>query len=78
MKSGNDTLQETSALNKVSVTTGKTTLYLDRWGMVSDSDGGTATNLDFLLAPSGKNTNTVRLCAGTGGRIELKRDGSAC
>ena len=75
---GGSTLQQASALNKVTVTASKTTLHLDRWGMISDSAGGAAINLDLLLTPSGKNNNTVRLCAGKGGRIELKRDGSAC
>ena len=73
VKSGNDTLQETSALNKVSVTTGKTTLYLDRWGMVSDSDGGVPTALDFLLTPANKDENAAsatRVCIRVSGLIQ--------
>ncbi len=72
VKSGNDTLQETSALNKVSVTTGKTTLHLDRWGMVSDSDGGVPTALDFLLTPANKDENAAsatRVCISGSGLI---------
>jgi len=71
-------LQETAAPTSVSITADKTTLHLDRWGMVSDSNAGAAITLDFLVAPSGKNNNATRLCAGTGGRIVLTKDGGAC
>ncbi len=76
--SSDGTLQETAALTKVNVTASKSTLYLDRWGMVSDSAGGAAVALDFLVAPSGKTNNTTRLCVGTGGRIVQVKDGGAC
>lgn len=78
VESGGDTLQETAALSQVNVEADEATLHLDRWGMVSDTAGGAAIALDFLLAPSGKTVNTIRLCTGVGGRIEQKNDGSAC
>ncbi|VUZ26732.1 Uncharacterised protein [uncultured Comamonas sp.] len=81
VKSGNDTLQETVALTKVTVTASKTKLYLDRWGMVSDTADGAAIALDFLLVPNGKADNdpgATRLCASSGGRITLVRAGGAC
>jgi len=77
-------LQETAAPTNVEIRPDAdapplpTTLYLDRWGMVSDSNAGAAIALDFLVAPSGKNNNATRLCAGTGGRIVLTKDGGAC
>lgn len=77
-------LQETAALTNVEIRPDDdedalpTTLHLDRWGMVSASAGGAATALNFLVAPSGKTDNTTRMCASTGGRIELKKDGGNC
>lgn len=78
VKSGSDTLQDKASLNGIDIEADETTLHLDRWGMVSASAGGAATALDFLVAPSGKTDNTTRMCASTGGRIELKKDGGNC
>lgn len=67
------TLQETAALNKITVTASKTTLYLNRWGMVSDSAGGVPTALDFLLTPANKDENAAsatRVCIRVNGLIQ--------
>lgn len=89
VKSGGDTLQKTSALSNIAVKVQNppkkedkdVPLHLDRWGMVSDTAGGAAIALDFLLVPNGKADNdpgATRLCASAGGRITLVRAGGAC
>lgn len=78
---GGSTLQQASALNKVTVTASKTTLHLDRWGMISDTAGGAAIALNILLVPSGKadtDSGATRLCASSGGGVTLVRAGGAC
>ena len=81
--SGSDTLQQTPALSRVAVTQSgsKTTLYVDRWGMLSDSSGGAPTAMNLLLTPSGKastDASAIRLCIASGGRIVQSKQGAAC
>lgn len=79
--SGTTVLQEAAAPSKVSITLagddGK--IIVDRWGMLSHS-GGTATLMDFLIFPEGKDgdTNAARLCAGQAGRIVQKKGSESC
>lgn len=57
------------------------TLYLDRWGMLSESNGGAAAAMDILLYPDGKSNtdiSAIRLCISGGGRIEQRKQGAAC
>ena len=74
-------LQVSSALTKIATGSSNTKLYLDRWGMISSTDGGAPATVDIVLYPAGK-TNTdssaIRLCVGTGGRIAQKKQGAAC
>lgn len=76
-------LQTMSAPNKVAISqsASKTTLYVDRWGMLSDSAGGTAQAMNFVLKPAGKadtDVSAIRLCIGVGGRLQQKSQGAAC
>lgn len=76
-------LKVNPAPNKISVTqsNSKTTLYVDRWGMLAESSGGAATQMDFVLYPEGKpqtDTSAIRLCSTAGGRIAQVKQGAAC
>ena len=72
-----------AAPTKISIAqgNGKTALYVDRWGMLSESSGGAATAMDFALYPEGKTQTdaaAIRLCASQGGRIAQIKHGAAC
>ena len=72
-----------AAPTKISIaqSSGKTTLYVARWGMLSESNGGAASAMDFVLYPEGKSatdTAAIRLCNTTGGRIAQVKQGAAC
>lgn len=57
------------------------TLYVDRWGMVSDTSGGAAKALNFLVKPADKtdtSASALRLCLGLGGRIAQAKSGGSC
>lgn len=59
----------------------KTKLFVDRWGMMSETDGGAPAAMSFLLKPSGKtdtDSSAIRLCITGGGRIVQKQKGAAC
>lgn len=59
----------------------KTKLFVDRWGMLSESDGGAPAAMSFLLKPYGKTDtdhSAIRLCVTLGGRIVQKQRGDAC
>jgi len=65
----------------ISHSSGKTALYVDRWGMLTESSGGAATAMSFLLYPAGKSQTdnaAIRLCASMGGRIVQMQHGAAC
>ena len=59
---------------------GKFVLYVDRWGMLSETSGGPPSQVDLLLKPTGKldtDFSAIRLCV-VGGRIAQKTKGDAC
>ena len=59
----------------------KLVLYIDRWGMLSESSGGAPTAMSFLLKPSNKtdsDASAIRLCIASGGRIAQMKQGAAC
>lgn len=76
-------LQVSAAPNKVTVTqsSDKDKLYVDRWGMLSETSGGAPTAMSLLLYPDGKSTtdiSAIRLCVAGGGRIAQMKQGAAC
>ena len=71
------------APNKISIThsNGKTLLYVDRWGMRSETSGGAPSAMDIVLFPAGKtetDTSAIRLCTTLGRRITQMKNGAAC
>lgn len=75
-------LQVSIAPAKVSVvqSNNKDKLYLDRWGMLSETSSGAPTSLDIVIYPEGKNTtdaSALRLCA-SAGRVAQMKQGAAC
>lgn len=76
-------LQTTDTPVKVDITlaSGESTMYADRWGMLSATEGGVPAALDFLITPAGKTSSdagALRLCTGTGGRIQQKKGAESC
>jgi type IV fimbrial biogenesis protein FimT len=76
-------LQFFTAPSKVVLTqnNSKPKIFVDRWGMLSEINGGAATAMNFLLYPTDKNDNdhnAIRLCVSSGGRILQKSAGAAC
>ncbi|WP_148215376.1 GspH/FimT family pseudopilin [[Acidovorax] ebreus] len=76
-------LQVSPAPTSLSITqsNGSTTLFVDRWGMLSETVGGASTTMDVLLHPAGKSTtdsSAIRLCIAGGGRIVQTKQGAAC
>lgn len=72
-----------SAPTRISITqsNNKTKLFLDRWGMLTESSSGTAVAMNFLVYPDGKSQTdetAIRLCITTGGRIVQVKKGEAC
>jgi type IV fimbrial biogenesis protein FimT len=61
---------------------GKFVLYVDRWGMLSETSGGAPSpGMNLLLKPTGKldtDFSAIRLCIGAGGRIAQIKQGAAC
>jgi type IV fimbrial biogenesis protein FimT len=60
---------------------GKVQIFIDRWGMLSETNGGGAAAMSFPLYPTGKtgtDISAIRLCVASGGRIEQKKQGAAC
>jgi type IV fimbrial biogenesis protein FimT len=75
-------LQASPAPTRVSVaqSNSKDKLYLDRWGMLSETSSGAPTALDIAIYPEGKNATDVsalRLCA-SAGRVTQMKQGAAC
>ena len=59
----------------------KTKVFVDRWGMLSETDGGAPAAMHFLLKPTNKSdthANAIRLCISTAGRFIQKQQGAAC
>lgn len=76
-------LKVTSAPSRVKIdqSNSKTILYIDRWGMISETNGGTPAALDLALYPVDKSAtdySAIRLCNATGGRIAQMKHGAAC
>lgn len=76
-------LQVSTAPSNITMTqsSNKEKLYVDRWGMLSETSGGTPAAMDILLSPSGKSTtdiSAIRLCVAGGGRIAQMKRGAAC
>lgn len=76
-------LQIIAAPTKLAMTQSatKTKLFVDRWGMLSETDGGAPIAMNFLLKPHDKtdtDSSAIRLCVTTGGRIVQKKLGAAC
>ena len=76
-------LQVSAAPNKTTLvqSNNKSLLYVDRWGMLSETSGGVTAAMDIVLYPSAKSdtdSNAIRLCVAAGGRIEQKKQGAAC
>lgn len=76
-------LKVNAAPSKVAIvqSNNKTTLYVDRWGMLSETNGGAAAAMDIALYPTGKgatDNSAIRLCIASGGRIVQMKQGAAC
>ena len=76
-------LQTSPAPTKVALAqnNGKVQIFIDRWGMLSETNGGGAAAMSFPLYPTGKtgtDISAIRLCVASGGRIEQKKQGAAC
>ena len=76
-------LQTSPAPTRITLTqgAGKVQIFIDRWGMLSETNGGApAATMEFPIHPTGKtdtDSSAIRLCV-TGGRIEQKKQGAAC
>ena len=61
---------------------GKLILYVDRWGMLSETSGGAPSpGMNLLLKPTGKldtDFSAIRLCIAAGGRIAQMKQCAAC
>lgn len=76
-------LQITAAPTKTSITlaSGDSTIYVDRWGMMSITVGGAPIAMDFLITAVNKTSadyGSLRLCTGLGGRIHQKKGSESC
>lgn len=77
-------LQQSAAPRNVTLVQsgGVNMLYVDRWGMLSESSvGAPVVGMNILLYPDGKtmtDASAIRLCIVSGGRIEQKKQGGAC
>lgn len=77
-------LQTSPAAPKVTMTqsSAASTLYADRWGMISETSGGAPViGMNFSLHPSGKSTtdtSAIRLCVGGSGRVAQIKQGASC
>lgn len=59
----------------------KTILYVDRWGMLSETNGNVAAAMDIAIYPASKSatdSSAIRLCIAIGGRIAQSKQGAAC
>lgn len=80
---GVSTVLQTSAPPQKIVLTqnnNKNKLYVDRWGMLSETDGGTPMGTNLVLYPEGKtatDNSSLRVCV-SGGRIVQMKYGAAC
>lgn len=76
--------QTSPAASKVAMTqsSATSTLYADRWGMISETSGGAPTvGMNLLLHPTGKSTtdaSAIRLCIAGSGRVAQVKQGASC
>ncbi len=76
-------LQINSAPQKTAIAqnNGKTMLFIDRWGMISETNGGVPAAMAFPIFPTGRtdtDSSALRLCLTSGGRITQMKQGAAC
>lgn len=76
-------LQVSTVTPKVTITQsgGVNKLFVDRWGLISETSGGVPSAINILLHPIGKSTtdiSAIRLCMSAGGRISHSKQGAAC
>lgn len=76
-------LQVSPAPSKVTISqsNSKTTLFVDRWGMLSETNGDAPVAMNVLIYPTSKSatdSSATRLCIGIGGRIVQMKQGAAC
>lgn len=76
-------LKVITASSKTAVTqsNGKFVLYVDRWGMLTETDGGIATGMSIAIYPTDKSdtdSSAIRLCIAIGGRIVQMKKGAVC
>lgn len=76
-------LKVITAPSKTAVTpsNGKFVLYVDRWGMLTETDGGIATSMNIAIYPTDKSdtdSSAIRLCIAIGGRIVQMKKGAVC
>ena len=76
-------LQVNLTPNKTAMTqnNGTTMLFIDRWGMISETNGGVPAAMSFPIFPTGKtdtHSSAIRLCVTSGGRITQMKQDAAC
>ncbi len=76
-------LQVNAAPSNVAITqsNSKSTLFVDRWGMLSETSGGVPAAMNVLLYPASRSTTdsgAIRLCIAGGGRMVQVKQGAAC
>lgn len=76
-------LQVSPAPTKVTISQSNstTTLFVDRWGMLSEINGDAPVAMNVLIYPTGKSatdSSATRLCIGIGGRIVQMTQGATC
>lgn len=72
-------LQDNAAPNQTTITFSNTatSLFFDRWGMISTTSGGAPSDMDFHFETGGSGT-AARLCIQAGGRSLVHKNGEAC
>ncbi len=78
-----DPLREITAPSNIAMahSNSKVVLYVDRWGMLTETDGGVPAAMNIALYPTGKtatDNSAIRLCIALGGRITQINKGAAC
>lgn len=71
----------TPSKTAITQSNGKTMLFIDRWGMISETNGGVPAAMSFPIFPTGKtdtHSSAIRLCVTSGGRITQMKQGAAC
>jgi len=69
------------AKTNIAQNNGKTMLFIDRWGMISETNGGASAAMNFPIYPVGKtdtDASAIRLCVTSGGRLTQMKQGASC